>query len=42
MVHDASDLGYRSVVFNNRGTGDTKLKVSNLDVDRIGDSRNFV
>ncbi|XP_059144373.1 phospholipase ABHD3-like isoform X2 [Physella acuta] len=26
MVHDANDLGYRSVVFNNRGTGDTKLK----------------
>ncbi|CAL1538386.1 unnamed protein product [Lymnaea stagnalis] len=26
MVHDAREKGYRSVVFNNRGTGDTKLK----------------
>ncbi|KAH9515072.1 Phospholipase abhd3 [Bulinus truncatus] len=26
MVHDARDMGYRSVVFNNRGTGDTQLK----------------
>nr|KAI8753046.1 phospholipase ABHD3-like [Biomphalaria glabrata] len=26
MVYDARNLGYRSVVFNNRGTGDTQLK----------------